>query len=288
MTNQRVIAVVLNWKDTLNTLECVQSLTRDKQISSIIVVDNEANGHLKHQLEMMANGQILLLEREENLGFSAGVNVGLRKAVEMDGDFILVINNDASLHPNCISTLLQEVRPGVGIYAPTIYNEDGTVQTVGDRVNRLTAGVMAAAGDSSTNFLTWACVLIPIETLRIVGYLDELFFMYWEDVDYAFRCHKVGLRLVTVSEARATHKLGASNATAGWRIQLFWMLGLAHLTRKWGGALWIGLVWRLMRRSARLLSAGDLAGLQASWRGLWIGILSKKPAAQVLRSLGVL
>lgn len=288
LTAENVVAVVLNWKDAENTLACVDSLLLDKHINSIIVVDNESDGLLRGPLEVRGRSLIKLIERPENLGFSAGVNVGLHYASQLRADFILVINNDAVILPGCLEVLLRTIGAGVGICAPTILNEDGSVQTEGDHMNRVTGGVGAARGDSPTNFLTWACVLIPIDTIRKVGYLDELFFMYWEDVDYAFRCREAGLRLITTSEAQVVHKLGASNSSAGWRIQLFWMLGLAHLTKKWGGTFWLGLGWRLARRTAKLIVACDLRGLCASWRGLSLGIASKEPAAKVLKEIGVI
>ena len=64
-------------------------------------------------------------------------------------------------------------------------------------------------------FATGCCLLIPKSVTDEAGFLDERFFLYYEDTEYSFRLHKRGIPVWYCPEARLYHKVGASSKGAG-------------------------------------------------------------------------
>lgn len=79
-TAQLTSAVVLNWHDTEQTLDCVRSLLAEPLVDHVFAVDNDADGDLGRALSRLSTDKITLIESVENRGYSAGVNLGLRAA----------------------------------------------------------------------------------------------------------------------------------------------------------------------------------------------------------------
>lgn len=258
-----VTAVVLNWRDPESTRRCVQSLLAEPAVSHVVVVDNET----RHELRSLES-TTTLLEQADNLGFSRGLNIGLRVALDAGADAVLVINNDALVAPGAVQLLADRLEDrSVGIIAPAIHNPDGSAQSSGGRFSALTASTSDLA-DGSLDYLTFAAVLIPRSTLETVGLLDEAFFMYWEDVDYGLRVNDAGLDLVIVPQAVVIHERSKSHGQAGAAIDRYSARGLVVLARKRRGlVLFLGMPLRIAARLAKRISAGDAASLRAIMRG---------------------
>ena len=277
-----VTAVVLNWKDTERTTRCIASLLGPGGPGEVILVDNESEGLLRGLADRFPPGRVRLIESCQNLGFAAGINIGL--AARRPGTrYMLVINNDAELLPGCLPALLVAAcqDPRAGLFAPVVLNSDGSVQSAGERFWPLAASVRAVRPGYHPDYLTFACVLVPVSTLEQIGMLDEGFFMYWEDVEYGMRCRRQGLRLVVVPDALVRHELSASHGKASRWIDLYSMMGLAVLARRMGGTAYAGLGWRLLLRLGKRLAQGDLAACRFVLRGLALGMFPPHPVGHI-------
>jgi GT2 family glycosyltransferase len=274
MTAQRIDAVVLSWQDDARTLHCLRNLASDPDINKIWVVDNESAKSLRPLLESAWRGRVELLEQTSNLGFSAGMNIGLR-AARLDGaDVILAHNNDACFRTGGVRELLDvlESDPTIGAVAPLITNQRGEVLSSGGRFRPWLMETRDDIGRvKPPDYLTWASILIPCKVLELVGELSEDFFMYWEDVDFGIRCMRAGLRFTVVTDVVVEHDVSSSHARAGHNILLFSVLGLMVLTRRVSGIAWLGLVIRGLARTLRQLARRDIAGVHAIVQGLLIG-----------------
>lgn len=263
-----VIAVVLNWRDAVSTRSCVESLLREEGVSSIVVVDNESTGELR----TLVAPRVALVEEAENLGFSRGVNIGIREALTRGADAVLVINNDAIVEPRAVAELVnawQARGSDAGIIAPIVRNPDGTVQSSGCKLRAFDATTSDNAGPAKANYLTWACVLVPRSTTDVVGLLDERFFMYWEDVDYGLRVRDAGLELVLAERASVVHEKSSSHSAAGVKIDQYGARGLVILARTRGGLLlFVGLPLRVLARVAKRILSGRPRHAVATLRGV--------------------
>jgi GT2 family glycosyltransferase len=280
-----IAAVVLNWRDTEQTISCVRSILHASEVCAIYVVDNESDGSLRQALEKEDSDLVEIIESPINLGFSAGVNLGLAAAIGKLYDSVLVINNDAVLIPGAVrhlqTALLEDSR--VAIVGPQIVGLDGSLQAAGARLNRITMSINPAASDGPPDYLTWACVLVPRRTLEEVGLLDERFFMYWEDADYGFRIQDAGGIQRVVPEAGVVHNISSSHAAAGGKVLCYSALGLSVFASKRGGAIFAAAVVRLALRCVKQVLRGrfDTAGgMIRFWK---LGRSSSEPAFQALR-----
>lgn len=269
----KVSALVLNWKDDERTLRCVSSLLDSPLIERVLVVDNEATSgnHLAKTLDSLDSVRTQIIAFPENRGFSGGINPGLEKLIADGFDKILVINNDATIRPESVEMLLNAQREAspLTLVGPRICYPDGSVQASGSRIHWATAKVDHASWPARTDYLTWACVLVNKGILEAVGYLDERFFMYWEDADFSLRLTEFGGRLLVVEDAIAIHEESATRAVIGnltVRYATAAMATFVSIHRK----LWFGARYRLVMRMLRQsLRHGPREGLRTLKAWSW-------------------
>jgi GT2 family glycosyltransferase len=183
-----------------------------------VVVDNgstDDSAAVAHRLGAV------VIRLPENRGFAAAVNEGLRTA---STEWVAVINNDVRLPPTWISTVVQDTARsrasfGTGklLSAKDTRRIDGTY----DLVSR--AGTAWRCGSGRTDgqewnhpcviqFTSFTAVLLSGAAIAEIGYLDERFESYLEDVDWCLRCSARGRTGRYVPSAVAVH---AGSATLG-------------------------------------------------------------------------
>lgn len=222
----RSIAIVLSWNNYDDTKECLDSLlSSESQLSGIIVVDNGSKDgsimRLKNTFADVKNFYLIL--NEQNLGFAAGVNSGLRFALKQEPDYIFLLNNDTVIDKECIKHLEQEARevPGVGIIGPRIFyfNDSRRIWHGGGFFSWLKTGVVIPEKNKlieecdeearPVTFLTGCAMLIKREVFETIGLFDEDYFLYEEDLDFCLRASRAGFKLLYVPSAKVWHKIEA-------------------------------------------------------------------------------
>lgn len=266
-----VTAVVLTWRDVATTLGCVDALLESDRVSRVLVVDNESTGSL--DMHAAARGRrVVLLRERRNLGFSAGVNSGLRAAMHHPDDFLLVINNDARLGKEDLERLCDELASDkrLGAVAPRIIDGEGRDEKSWGCLTP-TMRLDRAVEPQRADYFTWACILMRSSLLDEVGYLDESFFMYWEDVEFGLRLRRRGISCGYLPEASAIHARSSSHAAAGPAIQKYSTHGLVVLACK-ENRMAAG-VSRALLRFIRCLLLGKARHALACLSGLWLAVV---------------
>ncbi|PKM87926.1 hypothetical protein CVU83_02405, partial [Candidatus Falkowbacteria bacterium HGW-Falkowbacteria-2] len=152
---------------------------------------------------------------ENNLGFSKGVNQGIRTSFE-ESDYFLLVNNDAELEENCCSELINESQ-NEAITGPAIYykGEPDIIWQGGGRFSRLKMNIVVpdknkTLSDTSTasvDFLSGCVMLLPKSAIRKLGGFDEAFYFYGEDLDLSLRATKNNIPVKYVKAAKAYHNI---------------------------------------------------------------------------------
>jgi GT2 family glycosyltransferase len=146
-----------------------------------------------------------LLRINTNIGYSGGNNIGIRYALS-DNDFayILLLNNDTVLHHNALHELAScaETNPNFGILGSTIlyYCNPDLVQCAGGcTYNSITtifknkysnlslSEVLDKKASTRLDYIHGAASLFRSEVFRRFGYLDERYFLYYEELDFSRR-----------------------------------------------------------------------------------------------------
>src|SRR5262245_6543106 len=106
---------------------CLESLHGCMLPLHVVVVDN-ASPDGSAAMVRRCFPEVELIALEQNLGFAAGTNVGLRALLEGGPDYLLILNPDTVVHPGAIETLAAflDVHPRVGVVGPRLLNTDGS------------------------------------------------------------------------------------------------------------------------------------------------------------------
>ncbi|MBU2635542.1 MAG: glycosyltransferase family 2 protein, partial [Bacteroidetes bacterium] len=98
--------VILNYQSPSDTLECIESLKHCIYPNKdILVVDNGSGGETVNILRRNSVA-FQMIETGKNLGYTGGVNVGLKYFLEKHVDYILILNNDTIVEPDFMDHLV--------------------------------------------------------------------------------------------------------------------------------------------------------------------------------------
>jgi GT2 family glycosyltransferase len=162
--------------------------------------------------------EIVFIQSKENLGFAGGNNLGIRQA---KGEYILLLNNDTEVDPGFIEPLLSKLKsdPKIGAVSPKIrfFHTPDTIQYAGYNPYTLVTlrqyliGLGEVdSGQYNTSCETFsihgAALMIPISVVKEVGLMAELYFLYYEEHDWAERIKRAGYRIFYVPESLVLHK----------------------------------------------------------------------------------
>lgn len=220
--------IILNFNTKEITEKCVSSVFRYKPgvTFEVIVVDNGSSDGSDIFLEKLSkrkNREFILIKNKDNVGFSRGNNIGIKKA---SGEYILLLNSDTEVSLGAIDNLYNfaKERLDVGVVGARLLNSDGSVQPSVFKFPTLMRTIIhywfgkkvldkyAPAGENATlvEALVGACFLITPIALKKVGLLNEAYFMYFEDLEYCRRVRRIGLMIYYLPSARVFHLHGQS------------------------------------------------------------------------------
>ena len=118
----KIAVIILNYFGFQNTCACVKSV-REHLDAQFFLIDNSADNEERERLqeEFSDGSEVVLSFPSENLGFAAGVNLGIKQAIKKGYKYFLMLNNDALLLPGSGEIFTETIinNPG-SLIAPTI------------------------------------------------------------------------------------------------------------------------------------------------------------------------
>jgi GT2 family glycosyltransferase len=291
----RVAVVVL----TYDGLPWVERALESVRGHETVVVDH---GSTDGTLELVRRKfpEVRIVE-QENVGFGGGNNRGIR---ETAAPLVCLLNSDAWFEGDGLERLVAfaEEHPEAALVGPRLRNVDGSLQRSvrgfptlwglateylflrklaprSRRLNPLYAGSFDHESAREADYLYGACLLVRREAVEQVGGLDEDFFMFSEETEWAYRFRQAGWKVLFFPGAEAVHVGGASHGGRLFRENVRGhlrflakhrgpryaeaarrLLWLALLLR---GALFRGERGRQYRETARWLGSGRVPELLA-------------------------
>jgi len=201
-------------KVTCEFLESTKKLTYRN--FEIILVDN-ASKENPTQLITTQYPDVKLLINETNLGFAGGNNAGMAIA---SGDYFLIINNDTEVTDNLLEKLLEPFSDSaIGVVSPKIkyFYHPEIIQYAGfTEINPIT-GRNKTIGDKEkdigqhdtpyfTAYAHGAAMFLKREVAESTGMFAEVFFLYYEELDWSARIQQAGFKIYYQPEAVVYHK----------------------------------------------------------------------------------
>jgi GT2 family glycosyltransferase len=218
---EKIATIVVNWNGEADSLACIDALNKQTLDHTIIAVDNgSVDGFTARVAESYQ--EVILLKNKKNLGFSGGVNTGIRYALENGFNYIALINNDAQPEPNWLNNLMVILlsKPRVGIVTGKIIKMDGSIDTTGDFYTSW--GIPFPRGRNAKDvnlynneeYIFSACggaSAYRTSMLEEIGLFDEDYFAYYEDIDLGFRAQLAGWKVYYTPNAVVRHKVGGTS-----------------------------------------------------------------------------
>jgi GT2 family glycosyltransferase len=229
-------------KDLL--LQCMQTLyaSADIPIEAVVVDNDSSDGSAAAVSAEYPQATVLI--QEKNVGFGRAANIGLERCT---GRFVLLLNPDVMLDPQCIGRLADFMltRPDAGAVGPRLLLADGSLdgsarrafpvpstlfyRTVGlsrlfpksPRFGRHNMGYVDESDVHEIDAGSADCLMLRRAALDRVGFFDPRYFMYGEDIDLCYRLKLGGWKVFYLPSAVANHSRREAPDQAAKRQMLY-------------------------------------------------------------------
>lgn len=218
---------IVNYNAGDYLIKCLSSLEKvnNELKFDVYIVDNKSvDGSIQKAQEHFP--QFNFVQNKENLGFGKAHNIILKKAKT---PYVLTLNPDSEVLPNTLKHMVDfmDRNPSVGVSTCKIEKADGSLDIAShrgfptpwasflyfflknDRLYHLTDRPMDKIHEIDSG--VGAFLLIRKNVLEKIGYFDEDYFLYAEDIDLCFRIKDAGFRVMYVPDVKIIHVKGISS-----------------------------------------------------------------------------
>ena len=225
--NLDITAVVLNWRSPLDTVRCVESLLQFCiPLSRVVVIDNNSNddsaGMISKRLQPhIIQNRVYVIENDVNSGYAGGNNYGLKFSEQFfDSDYYWIVNNDARVSNDALTPLLRKFEVGDDkqfVGSVILQDGSGIVECYGGGAFYPILGKCRLLGKGldlekvitlkkNPDYIMGCSMIFPRKLIHEVGYMDESYFMYSEELDWQYRSFTKGYRLNVASDSIVYHQ----------------------------------------------------------------------------------
>lgn len=242
-----VSLITVNYNQPEVTAEMLRSLSQLQYDNyEVIVVDNaskDSSASLKESFP-----EITHVTSPVNLGFAGGNNIGLAYA---KGEYVFFINNDTEVTPQLLTELVayMQAHPECAIACPKIkyhYQPDTIQYAGGIGLHPLTSRSYDIGfrevdkgqhnDTRKTDLPNGAAMMIPMQLVKQIGPMSELFFLYYEEIDWAARFKKAGYEVHYVGSASIYHKESISTGkNSAFKTYYLYRNRLLYVRRNYSG-----------------------------------------------------
>jgi len=205
--------ILLNWNNTPATTKCVLSLRTWRKIKPLVYVVN--NGSADEDLHFSEDSEVpvFLIQSPGNLGYAGGNNRGIRMAIEDGCEYVLLLNNDASVGESELVKMLDmlEGNLDIGCIGPEIHEGNRVYlggRNIGFHVNTRNTRKWNRSGKTVlwVSYIPGMVFLARRDAIKKIGCLDETFFFSGEIADFCLRAIGCGYKCAVCTVARAEHE----------------------------------------------------------------------------------
>ena len=277
---------MVTYNSESDILSCLESIEASTVPSRIVVVDN---GSSDATVEIITRHYPKIeVHAGMNLGFAGGCNRGIRLAGD-DFEAYFFLNPDARVTPTCLDRLKKSLEDDAtfAVVSPTILHpKSGRVQYAGALLDFETMNFEVLTSPEAANEGTaretgrpaGAAMLVRKTSLETVGPMDDSYFLYWEECEWAARFNSFGLRIGYVPDATVLHSIGQSTGGPCSKIYEYYytrnVLRLVsefeHLSRLQGVLRALPFIVRRLREmTSRRNARRVLAAVRFDALGIW-------------------
>lgn len=277
----RTACCLINYRNPEDTVACLRSLRESGAAGfKIFLVNNhsaDGSGEALRGALRESGMEHAYLDPGANLGFTGGVNLAVRAALEEGFGRILLLNNDTEVAQDFAARLgaAAEAHPGAVLAGRVVEHADGRPTWNIGRLSRWTGQVIHIydpAYPGKVEFVSGCLMLVPAEVFRQVGLLDDRYFMYCEDFDFCLRLKAAGIPIVYCPGVLVRHKTSSAASRSSLPKEYYRIRNQTHVILSRGKAgqrlcylalLILMVPYKAIRRPAYFLQA-----IRGAWDGL--------------------
>jgi GT2 family glycosyltransferase len=257
-----VSIIIVNWNTCDYLYKCLNAVynTIDEIIFEVVLVDNAStDGSVGMVKELFPD--VHLIENNENLGFGQANNKAILKC---DGKYVLFLNSDAFLSDGTLQKMMNvmELNNTVGIVGANLKYPDGSPQSSYGRLPTLMSEIAVLFGldriwklirrsnainyPMEVGYVEGASLMARREMLNQIGFFDEYFYFFNEEIDLCYRAKAAGWKVVVHPPAHVIHVGGGSTGETPERIVALFR-GKSQYINKYQGKsskhIYIAAIW---------------------------------------------
>lgn len=230
--------VILNYNTQEETVECVESIVKTTNSNyKIYIVDNNSKDKSYERLKRLYLNydSIEVIKSEKNDGYSAGNNLGIKKALSDGADVIFLSNSDIVFHENSLDAMYEYLlkNQNIGIIGPKIILKNGSIQKSPRHNYNFKNYIFTKKPfkilDCNNNFkktyfenydykqelifdglVSGCCIGLTNKYFDLCGLLDESTFLYFEESIIAIKASEVDLKTCLYPKSSVLHKSSLS------------------------------------------------------------------------------
>ena len=289
-----VTFITINYNSISDTLEFLESA---KKLSyknlDVIVVDNASKENPEKTITENYSWA-RFIKSEKNLGFAGGNNLGIKEA---KGEYLFLLNNDTLLPENFLEPIIEFMisHPDAGMASPKVLYPDGrTIQYAGAiKISPLTGrgkrvGLFEKdSGQYNINHVTdlghGAALIIPKKVVELVGFMPEIYFLYYEEHDWCEQVKRLGFNMYYIGESHIIHKESVSTGGDESPLKVYYLTRnrLLFMRRNSSGMpLLLGFIFFILISTPKSIlkyaSKGKFDLVKAFVKGIWWNIYTRQ------------
>jgi len=222
MTTPKVVIIILNYINWNDTVECLRSLENCIYPNfEILLIDNCSPNQSFEKLKELFP-KIEIIQTQTNLGYTGGINFGFSKALKKGTDYIYVLNSDTVVEKDFLTELVAGIEqfPKVAAACNLILEENSRdiiwyaggslVKWRGLAIHHLqgkSKQLLTTQTPQLVSFVTGCSILFRVSALNEIGFEDNRFFMYLDDIEYSARILEKGYNLLFVPSSVIYHRV---------------------------------------------------------------------------------
>lgn len=216
--NSTTIAIIVLGYDSkkfvLDCLRYLKTIRKNGFEIQVIYVDNGSSDKTP-EIVFKKYPEVIVIENRENYGFAKGVNFGVKFAYDQKFDYVLLLNPDVSFKENFLLDLVATVRKNSFLISgPKIITKDNKIWSLGGEIDKKRfSGGLIGYGEKDreskdkeiVDYISGTAMFIHRSVFKKIGFFDEDYFLYYEDVDFCYRAKKAGINSYLVESSKIIH-----------------------------------------------------------------------------------
>lgn len=221
----KVAAIILNYNSAKDTINCARLLMQQNEKPTIIVIDNNSQSDDIEEVKKELGNEIILIENKNNAGYSAGNNIGMKRAIEEGCQYALITNPDVEIRDR--ETVKKAVEAlekdfNIAMLGPDVIDIDGIHQNPRRDLNffedvfwpislllfkikKQNRYVVNFEASGYYHEVVGCCFFVNLERMQDIDFYDENVFLYSEEPIISARIKQAGFKVYYLKDIQVKH-----------------------------------------------------------------------------------